>query len=72
MQSSKGVYKIIRALDLIIIIQGIIYKNVENVYLRCNNIPILWRKVYLKFANDREFVSNRFTLDCRQRHFFNR
>ena len=71
MQSSKRVYKFIRALDLIIIIPGIIYENVENMYLRCDNIPILWKKFFLKIANDREFVSNRFILDCRERHFLN-
>ena len=43
MQSSKGVYKFIRALDLMIIIHGKIYKNVENIYLRCDNIPITWK-----------------------------
>ena len=71
MQSSKGVFKFIRALDFIIIIHGIFYKNVENMYLRCDIIPIFWRKTLLKIGNDREFVSNRFILDCRERHFFN-
>ena len=41
LKSSKGVYKLIRALDLINVIQGISYKNVENKYLRFDNNPIL-------------------------------
>ena len=60
----------IRGLYLIITIHGRIYKNVENMFLRCDNIPILWKKVFLKIANDRERVSGRFIRDCRERHFF--
>ena len=71
MPSSKGVYNFFKALDLIIIIRAIIYKSVENMYLRCDSFPILWKIFFQKISNDREFVSNRFFLDCRERHFLN-
>ena len=41
MQSSSGFMKFIRAIELIIIIQGRLYKNVVNAYSKCDNIPKL-------------------------------
>ena len=40
MQPSAGFMKFIRAIELIIIIQGRIYTNVVNAYLKCDNVPI--------------------------------
>ena len=59
MQSSKGTYRFIRAIELIFIIQGRVYEKVVNTYLRSENIAILWRKSFIKIANDRDDVSNR-------------
>ena len=55
MQSSKGMIKFFRALELTIRIQGRVRKNIVNTYLKCDNIPILWKKYYLKIAHDRGY-----------------
>ena len=51
-QSSKGMSKFIRVIELKIMKQGRNYKNDSNAYLGWSNIPILWRKYYLKIAHD--------------------
>ena len=48
MQLSKGMIKFTRALELTNRIHGRIQKNVVNAYLKCDNIPILWKKHYSK------------------------
>ena len=53
-------YKFIRLIELKIIIQGRISKNDVNAYLKCDNVPILWKKYFVKTANGRECVTNRF------------
>ena len=58
LQSSKGVYNTIRPVELVIIIEGSIYKNVISAFLESDNVPILWKKVFLKIANDRDNVYN--------------
>ena len=65
-QSSKGIIKFIRALELTIRTQGRIHKIVENVYLRFDNIPILWKKQYSKIAHDRYY---KHSLHCRENRF---
>ena len=50
MQMSKGMCKFIRVTVLKSIIQGKLYKNGLNVYLRCSKIPIAWKKHYLKWC----------------------
>ena len=52
MHSSKGMIRFIRDLELTIRIQGRIHKNIVNAFLRCNNFPIMWKKHYLKIADD--------------------
>ena len=52
MQSIAGSIKFIRVVDLKIIISGKIHRNAENLYLRCENIPILWKKYYVKIAKE--------------------
>ena len=66
MQSSKEMMKFIRALELTIRIKGRIHKNVVNAYLKCYNIPILWKKHYSKIVHDRYYKHN---LQCRESHF---
>ena len=66
MQSSKGTIKLIRTIGLKIIIKGRIYKNVLDLYLECENNPILWKKFFMKIVNDRP---KRFIQNCRERHF---
>ena len=69
MKSSAGFIKFIGAIELIIIIKGRIHKNNRNGFLRYDNIHILWRKHFVRIANDRECKSNRFIPHCRERHF---
>jgi len=71
MQTTKGRYKFIRILQLKIIIQGKIYKNLTDIYLRCENIPILWRKIFVRIANERDNRLIRYDEVYRERHFFN-
>ena len=66
MQSSKRMNKFIRALELTIIIQGRIRRNVVNAYLKCDGIPILWKKHYSKIAHDSYCKHNQ---HCRESHF---
>ena len=44
MQSSKGMCKFVRIISLKIIVEGIIYENVIFLYLKYENIAILWKK----------------------------
>ena len=53
MQSSEGMIKFIRALEVAIRIQGRIDKSFVNAYLKCDNIPILWKKHYSKIVHDK-------------------
>ena len=71
MQSSKGIFKFIRIVQLKIIIEGKIYKNLTDIYLRCENIPILWRKIFVRIANKRDNRLIRYSELYRERHFFN-
>ena len=59
MQSSKGMIKCFRGLELTIRIQGRIHKNVVNAYLKCDGIPILWKKHYLKMAQNGGYKYNK-------------
>ena len=52
MQSSEGMIKFIRALELTITIQERIHKNFVNAYLKCDGIPILWKRYYSKMVHD--------------------
>ena len=68
LQSSKGIIKFISALELIIRIQGKICKNVVNAYAICDNVPIIWKKHYVKIRHDRYGKHNQL---CRENHFHN-
>ena len=46
MQSSKGMIEFIGVFELKIRVKGRIYKDVLYLYLECENIPILWKKIY--------------------------
>ena len=43
-QSSKGMIKFIRALELTNRMKGRNHKNIVNSYLKCDNVPIIWKK----------------------------
>ena len=65
MQSSEGMIKFIRVLELTIRIQGTIHKNILNAYTNCDGIPIIWIKHYLKTAHDEDYIYNQ---HCRMRY----
>ena len=66
MQSAKEMIKFIRALELTIIIQERIHKNIVNAYVNCDNVPILWKKHYARIRHDRYDKHNQ---HCRESHF---
>ena len=68
MQSSKGMIKLITIFELKIIIKGRIYKDVLDLYLKSEVIPILWIKFFMKIENN---SSKGFIQHCRERHFCN-
>ena len=70
MQSPKRMYKFIRPIELIIIIEGKLYKNVKNVYLKSDKIPTLWKIFFLKIANDGDNELQTFNQHQRERHFY--
>ena len=41
-----------------ILIEGSNSKNIINTYMKCNNIPLLWRKCLMETANERDYVYN--------------
>ena len=53
MQSSNGICKFIRIFHLKSLIEGKISENLTDFYLRCENIPILWKKFFVRIANER-------------------
>ena len=76
--ASQGRYDLIKQNEMIILIEGIVYKNVINTYMKCNNFPILWKKFFLNIANKREDVNKfcnrpfkRFDQHCRQWYLYN-
>ena len=69
MQSSKGICKFIRIIQLKIIIEGKIYKSLTDIYLRSENIPIQWKRIFVRFANERDHRLNSFNEEYRERPF---
>ena len=55
---------------LIFIIKGKTYKNIKNTYNKCDKIPLLWRKFFMKIANNRDYVHRYFNrpLNCCEQH----
>ena len=56
--ASNGVYEYIEIQKFSILLEGDIKKIVINTYMKCGNIPMLWRKFYLKIANNRDHIIN--------------
>ena len=71
MQSSKGRGKLITLNELKIIIQGRVYRTDVNAKLNCKKVRILWKEYFVKIANDRDCVANKFIQHCRERHVCN-
>ena len=54
------------------------YKNVKNIYMKCDNISLLWRKFFLNIANNRDYVNeccirplNSLDRHCRECYLYN-
>ena len=45
MQSSNGMIKFIRVIELKTIIKGRIYKDILDHFLEGENVPVLWKKI---------------------------
>ena len=54
---SQRRYEINKPNKLTILIEGNFYKKIKNTYSKCN-LPILWRIIFLKLANNREYILN--------------
>ena len=53
--ASKYRYKLIKVNKMILTIEREIRKNVVRTYLD-RRIPMLWRKIFINIANNRDFV----------------
>ena len=71
MQSSAGFIKFFKPIELMIIVEGKIYKNFINTSLRSENVLISWIKFSIKIANKRDVYSEpkRFIQCCCEQHF---
>ena len=56
--ASNGRYQFIRINNFIISIKGEIKKDVISTYVKCYNMPLLWRKFSLIIANNRDYIIN--------------
>ena len=54
MQSSKGMCKFIRIIELNFIIEGRVNDSIMKMYLKSGCMPVLWRKSFMKIASDRD------------------
>ena len=73
MQSSEGLIKLIKIIETKNITIGAIHKNVLDLYLKSENIPVMWKKHYMKIANDRngQYVRRKKSKQhCYEFHFF--
>ena len=75
---SQGRYELTEPNKLIILIAGKISRNVINNFMKCKNIPRLWRIFFLKIAKNRDYVHNfcnrpfnDFHRHCPERHLYN-
>ena len=69
MQSTKGMCKFIRIIELKIKIQGRINNNIIKIYLRSENIPILWKFFFVRIAIKRDNGLKSVNQQCHERHF---
>ena len=55
--ASKGRYEYIQTNNFEIMIEGNIKKNVISTYMKCDNIPFLWKKFFLIITNNRDYIN---------------
>ena len=68
MQLSIGMIKLIKTIQVKIIIKGKISKNIMDIYFKIGCMPLLWRKYYIKVVNNRRDLYNR-KQNCREKHY---
>ena len=56
--ASNGRYHFIRINNFLISIKGEIKKDVLSTYMKCYNMPLLWRKFFLIIANNKDYIVN--------------
>ena len=56
--ASNKRYEYMQINNFMISIKGEIEKDVISTYIKCYNIPMLWRKFFLNIANNREYIIN--------------
>ena len=56
--ASNGRYEYRQINNFMISIKGEIRKNVINTYMKCYNVPLLWRKLFTNIANNRDYITN--------------
>ena len=54
--ASNGRYKFVEINDFKILIEGEIKRDVINTYMKCHNLPLLWRKIFTNRANNRDYI----------------
>ena len=68
MQSSKGMIKLIRVIQVKIIIESRIYDIVSlDFRLEIENNPVLWKKIFIRIVKSRQ---RRFIQNCFEKHYY--
>ena len=56
--ASNGRFEYIEMNNFIIFLEGDIKKIVIRTHMKCNKIPLLWRKFFLNIVNNRDHIIN--------------
>ena len=54
--ASQGKYEFVKINKYIIVLEGEISKTIINVYMKCGNMPLWWRKSFLNIVNNRDYL----------------
>ena len=68
-QSSKGMITRFRVIQVKIMLEGKIKKNIMDIYFKSGCIPILWKKFYTKIINDKKDKAQGFIQNCCGKHY---
>ena len=69
MQSSKGMIKFIKVIQVKIIIEGKIYNNIIDICFKSGCMPMFWKKFYIKIINERNDKAQRFLQNCCEKNY---
>ena len=59
MQKSRGEIKLIKIIEVEIIIEGRINKNIKDMYFKSEGMPVFWRKCYGRDINTRRCLHSK-------------